>query len=676
MRHFYSIKWKINIGVLFLVLVVTSIIAFTTYHFTEDIIMRQVDEKNFIIYQSIQSTYMNAIKTLKKEVEFLASGQDIYQFIGTSDYYANKGKFSWLYSLLTEGNNNFMVGYKALEEAEFAYLTNSKGIVVGDTRVNNENEVDKYFGQQLPINQYQNISPEEVYVVDGKPVLLINQEITLNNSDKVLGYYVLAISLKRFAEKFEDINLSDLEIQLINKDGIFLYHPDSNMLGKKIRNDWISKEIGKGVVTESLKSDDTYHLLKKFEELESLFLLISYPALLIYKYVNRIRNVILSISLIGMMIIFAGGFFYVSFHLGSLNRFFIKFNDLEQGDITEKIYLTGKDIRKKDELGLLGKAFNKMINTLRGLIQGIERVSSDIFNTSQYLKISSAEVGKASSNITEIINDVAAGTEKQVESINNIDQKIKNLAGGVKKITHSNQDVEKLGREMKNAADVGQNELNNVVNQMKQIRLSINEVAVSISHLNSFSRGITEILNLIDSIAEQTNLLALNAAIEAARAGDAGRGFNVVAQEIRKLAVESMASSEKIRELIEKIKEETNKAATKMEKGIQDVEGGEKVVNVAQDGFKRISEKVNQVFSGINNTVKVINEVEKDSQDIVDYMTTINSISQRTYTSTQGVAASSQEQTAALEQISVKADELTSMSAKLDSLVKKFRLEY
>jgi len=209
---------------------------------------------------------------------------------------------------------------------------------------------------------------------------------------------------------------------------------------------------------------------------------------------------------------------------------------------------------------------------------------------------------------------------------------------------------------------------------MVKIKKAIQEVASGITNLESISNEIDEILNIINNIAEQTNLLALNAAIEAARAGEAGRGFSVVADEIRELAEESVNSAGEIRKLVEDVKAETNTASKRMDEGINEIQNGEEVVSSAEKSFVEIENKIKNVSAGISSSIGIVADVDRYSENIVEEVGEIASISEETSANTEEVAAASQEQNASIEEITSLADSLSEMSANLNQLVKRFEL--
>jgi chromosome segregation ATPase len=215
------------------------------------------------------------------------------------------------------------------------------------------------------------------------------------------------------------------------------------------------------------------------------------------------------------------------------------------------------DIKRKDEIGLLGQAYNRMVNQLRDLVTSINDSSKQINDFSSNLKHESEQMGQISHQVVCSILEVANGADEQTSDLDHINNMVKELVESLNKVEEINDSVETLSKQMNQVTDNGQIEMNKIEKQMDTIKYAIQEVASKIEELNDISGEIDSILEIINNIANQTNLLALNAAIEAARAGKAGEGFTVVADEIRELAEESASSAENIKKLIDKIQKES-----------------------------------------------------------------------------------------------------------------------
>ncbi|QTL99475.1 HAMP domain-containing protein [Iocasia frigidifontis] len=333
------------------------------------------------------------------------------------------------------------------------------------------------------------------------------------------------------------------------------------------------------------------------------------------------------------------------------------------------------EFKRQDEIGKLAVTFNRMVRQLKGIITGIHNTAGKVSVTSLNMKNIFQEISTASEAISISTENVSAGTEEQAANIDNVNNEIKKQAGSLNKLAVSNKRVENLTEKMNQAAATGQNEVERVSKQMNNISKAIIDVAEGIKNLQRSSDEIDDILTLINSISKQTNLLALNAAIEAARAGEAGKGFSVVADEIRQLAEESSKSSDRIKGLIDEIKDETKTASQKMAQGNREVSDGAEIAQGAFESFKRIEEAIKDLTEGIYISSAAVAESTENSNMIVSNIENIAIIAEETSASADEVTVTSQEQTSNVQEISVYANELADLSCDLENMVKSFSFQ-
>ncbi len=339
------------------------------------------------------------------------------------------------------------------------------------------------------------------------------------------------------------------------------------------------------------------------------------------------------------------------------------------GDLTQEI-----GIDTKDEIGELSRGINKFIAGFRSIIAQVKDASIQVAASSEQLSASSEQTNKAAEEIAAVIQEVAAGSEKQVQSVEESTTIINEMAVGVKQISSNAENVSRTATEASDRASEGNQAIQTSVSQMNSIQQSVNGLSLVIKGLGDRSQEIGQIINVITDIAGQTNLLALNAAIEAARAGEQGRGFAVVADEVRKLAEQSAQSSQQISQLITMIQNETNQAVDSMENTTKEVLEGITLVNTAGDLFNQIQGSVIDVTSQVEEVSSAVNQMTSRVDQMVQSITLVAEVAQEAASGTQSVSAATEEQLASTEEISASSSSLSQMAEELQELIGKFKV--
>jgi len=310
------------------------------------------------------------------------------------------------------------------------------------------------------------------------------------------------------------------------------------------------------------------------------------------------------------------------------------------------------NMESKDEVGILARAVNHMIDNLRSLVEQIIQITDDITASSQQMSASIDQIAQGAQNISNnillitngVVNNKNNNNEESLESVGYINKAIQII------LAHS-EDTAIVSKDTENSAAEGCELAINAISKINQIKTSSIENSKMINELGKLGSEIEVIVDLIKGIAGQTNLLALNAAIEAARAGEHGKGFAVVADEVKTLAGQSAEATDKITEMIKEIQYRTKQAVVAMEEEVN-------IVNEGVNTIHHIEESLNKILVGSKKTNSNIQDI---SQEIQKVAKSTDSVSR----TMEDISAVTEEQAAGLEQINANTQVLARVSENL-----------
>ncbi len=358
---------------------------------------------------------------------------------------------------------------------------------------------------------------------------------------------------------------------------------------------------------------------------------------------------------------------------------------------------------------VLGQAFERMLENLRHLVGQVQNSAEGLAETARSLGEASVQAGGAVQQVAESAHAIAAGasmtsaeaqqTSAAVESLDRVignvalganDQAMKVQAAsvtasdivlGVDNVASRAESVASQAESARLEAERGTAAVHETVAAMHQIRASASEVAACIVELGSVSKSIGAVVQTIDEIADQTNLLALNAAIEAARAGEHGRGFAVVADEVRKLAERSLNETRQIGELIARVQRSTDAAVAAVQTSSERVEQGSGRVDDAGRALERILTSAHSVEEDVRGIAGAASNMAGDAHRLTEIMVSISAVVEENSAATEEMAAQAgqvaaavshiaevgEEQTASTEEVSASAEEMSAQVAQVSS---------
>ena len=366
---------------------------------------------------------------------------------------------------------------------------------------------------------------------------------------------------------------------------------------------------------------------------------------------NQWMNNAIDMMITGTVVLFVISLIVAFIILILINRFIIfritrlndKIKDLAEGegDLTKRI-----KVRANDEIGEIAKNINKFMDKLQEMIR-------EIRDGTRLLETNSHNLSSASVQMSATSQRVNKNTKEVASAIDSLAQAIDGVAKSSENINMLATDVSEINAQLLEDIEAR-------VERMQQNARFAKEAIEQINTVGEASKEIGQIVNVINEIADQTNLLALNAAIEAARAGEAGRGFAVVADEVRKLAEKTQHATEEIRNTINKMQSYTNAAVEKTERTGDVILKEAEQAKVDKTNIENAVMKINNVISEVNSTTAATEELSSTVAEVNLQM--------------QDISKATEENAQIVESVSKAAEELNAIADNVGRLVSRFKI--
>jgi methyl-accepting chemotaxis protein len=506
--------------------------------------------------------------------------------------------------------------------------------------------------------------------------------IELNNQSAQVRGYILSMDPKyvqgyETSRKKMDDTLASLEKKLITPEGkekvaalraaLDEYHKVSDQ-GINVRKTSGQEEALKAVAASGAKIQAAENNMN-----DTVKFLVERMDLRVKENVNATNSVQ---TLLGVLdgIIFVLACIAAFFLARRISRPLRQVAESAQSIASGDLRVVAIQYRVKDEIGDMIKAFTAMTDNLRHVVSQVAKSAEQVAAASQELTASSEQSAQAAGQVAETVTNVANGASNQLAAVEKTVCAVGEMASAINQIAGNAHNVSTQSGETAQAASDGGEAVHRAANQMQLIKESVAQAAQVVQQLGTSSQQIGEIVDVISGIAGQTNLLALNAAIEAARAGEQGRGFAVVADEVRKLAEQSQEAAQKIAVIVREVQSETSNAVTTMNRGTNEVAKGTEVITATGERFHFITTMIDQLNRQIQDIGAAAEELSVSSDEVVHTVDSVKTVAGETAGDTQTISAATEEQSASMEEIASSSQALANMASELQVIVSKFRL--
>ncbi|MFJ6209677.1 methyl-accepting chemotaxis protein [Lysinibacillus sp. NPDC092081] len=644
-----SLRKKLIFSFLAMLLIPTLLIGIVSYQSAGKQISKEQQASTTESVRMLNTNITNTIEPKVKDVQYFSKK--------LNQSYLQEGKNTELKSLFHEYMNMH-------PEVELIYIGTSDGRLLDEPAQKYPSGFDPrtrpWYKHALDSKNQISITAPYITQTTGDIVLTITQ--ALPDGSGVIG---LDLNISTLSTITNDIRIGETGFaSLLDSNKIYIAQPDKES-GAEATESYITKiyEQDSGSIIE--KDRQLQFVTNKLTGWKVVGTMFTAEAANAAASTFNINLLIIAISII-VGIIFM--LFMIKSIVNPINRLKQSAIKISEGDLTAFI-----DIHTKDEIGQLGEAFIAMKTNLKELIRNVDQSSQHVQTSAHGLSANAEQNIAASEQVTNAMQQVAISTEKQTTGIDQNAVSIEEIAKGVVEVADSSMQVSDLSSHAINLAEEGGQAVKQTVNQMISIHESVTQSDTMIKSLYDRTKEIGSILEIISAISDQTNLLALNAAIEAARAGEHGKGFAVVADEVRKLAEQSHQSAEQISALITGIQQETAKSVQTMIKASTDVQDGLQLTEDASKKFANIikslhdiAPKMEDISASAQEMSAVVEEVSATAIELTDHAKLNAAASEE-------VAASTEQTLNSMQEMATAAKVLLDMADELQSYVNRFK---
>ena len=662
-----SLKIKLMTTFFILIAVPMSMLGIVSYNMASNAL--QESTKSELQQQASDAAELieKSIDSVKGDVEIASLNSQLVDLIQNQSSQVDVDKAFEYITSVQESNKTFM---------EVLIVTDPVGKVIIDTQTKTPDIdlSDRDYMKAALTTGDTSVSEVLTSRFTGNPAIFIACPIRKDNT--IVGTIVGSIKFSTISTYASDMKIGEHGYgYLVDKNGLIVGHPNED----KILNENISDSDDESLkaIAEEMKARKTS---EGFYNYEGMHKYVTFkPA---DKWVVAVtaeydeymasaigikKNTLLYVSISIIIAMLCSYLYSTKSIINPIKYLEDLMKRAGEGDLTVQA-----ELKLNDEIGELGRSFNEMIKSQNEIVKSVISASKQLDEASQQLASSSEEISATTEEISATVANVSEESRNQNESIVDISEVLVQLSSLVQLAQNRANSTNKNALNSKEAADFGRKKVEQTVKAINSISVESNETASVLQRVNELSLEVGGIVTTINTIAEQTNLLALNAAIEAARAGENGKGFSVVAEEVRGLSEETNIKSKEITELVSEMIKQTENAVKAMERANSEVKNGVDIVSETDKSFLDIKSSIENIVEHISEILDITSDEVASSDKVISLINNIATITENNSKNCENVSLAIHEEAEVMNNLTATAEETSAMSDQLIKLVEKF----